>query len=59
MSEPIPLGSALSVQVVQIIIDNIFNQRLDSVGELLTLESRRFGDIQRQTESRRYSYQHT
>lgn len=58
MSKPIPLGPALSVQLVQIIIGDILKQRLDPVDELFTLESRSFRDVQRQTECMRYSYQH-
>jgi hypothetical protein len=45
MSEAVPLNATLRVQVVDIVIGEIFSQRLDLMLEHLATERRHIGDI--------------
>ena len=56
MPEPIPLSTALGVQLVCIIVGNVFRQRLDTVLERFSGESGRCGMIQRKAGQRVSSY---
>jgi hypothetical protein len=47
MSEAVPLSATLRVQVVDIVIGEIFSQRLDLMLEHLATERRHIGDIER------------
>lgn len=46
MSEAIPLGSALSVEFIRVVVHDALYQRLDSVLKLLTVEPRLLRDIE-------------
>lgn len=49
MSETIPLGSALGVQLIFIVIGNAFRQWLDGMFEFLPTETWLFGNVQWET----------
>ena len=49
MSEAIPLGSALCVQGIEVVVSQAFHERLDLMLEFLAVESWDFGDVQGKT----------
>ena len=49
MSEAIPLGPALCIQGIEVVVSNVSPEGLDLMLELLAIESWDFGDIQRKT----------
>ena len=49
MSEAIPLGSALCVQGIEIVVSQPFHERLDLMLEFFAVESGDFGDVQGKT----------